>query len=268
MLAGFSQSPIALQKSRSVQVIESNDGFVITTYDSALSAQESHFLDPFPLEAAIAQGVLRSDKVYDFAAQEHIYNLPNGMLGYRLNGGGAGLAETLAPNDVVINLNATNEGLDPTIFIGSCANCHSTLNPMIQFTDQLAPHILNQGAFNALEKELADVFFNATIMEGRLRRVTSEYQDALRRLGAAEPGDQDSLGKNIINPFRKEMNATQVAGYFLMPPEIFLQRLAGSNISSQIFGNLLSGGTVGVGVLSANFAQLVEDVGAYKDSSL
>lgn len=267
VLAGFSQSQIALQKTRSVQCLESDDGFVITTYDSALSDQDSHFLNPFPIEASIAQGVNRSDKIFQFTAQEHIYNLPNGLFGYRLNGA-SGVAETFAPNDVVINLNATQSGLDPTIFVGSCANCHSVINPMLQFTDQLANHILNQGAFDALEKELADVFFNPSVMEGRLRRVVSEYQDALRRLGAAEPGDQDSLGKNIITPFRQEMNAAQVAGYFLMPLEIFVQRLRGSNDSSQVFGNLLAGGTVGLGVFSANFAQLVKDVGAYKDTSL
>ena len=267
VLAGFSQSQIALQKTRSIQTLESDDGFVITTYDSALSDQDSHFLNPFPHEAAVAQGVNRSDKVFEFAAQEHIYNLPNGMLGYRLNGS-SGNAETFAPNDVVINLNATASGLDPTIFIGSCANCHSTLNPMLQFTDQIAQHIVNQGAFDALEKELADVFFNPSVMEGRLRRVVSEYQDSLRRLGASDPGDQDSLGKNIITPFRQEMDANQVAGFLLMPLPTFVQRLRGSNDSSQIFGNLLSGGTVGLGVLSANFDQLVEDVGAYKDTSL
>ena len=267
VVSGFSASQIALQKTRSVQALESDDGFVVTTYDSALSSQDSHFLNPFPLEAALAKGSKRSNKVFKFNAQEHIYTLPNGMMGFRLNGA-SGAAEVLAPNDVVINLNATAEGLDPTIFIGSCANCHSTLNPMLQFTDQLANHILNQGAFDAQEKELADVFFNQTVMEGRLRRVTSEYQDSLNKLGAAEPGDQDSLGKNIINPFRKEMDASQVAGYVMMPLGVFIQRLGGSNDSSQIFGNLLSGGTVSLGVLSANFDQLVEDLGAYKDVSL
>ena len=267
VVSGFSASQIALQKTRSVQALESDDGFVVTTYDSALSSQDSHFLNPFPLEAALAKGSKRSNKVFKFNAQEHIYTLPNGMMGFRLNGA-SGAAEVLAPNDVVINLNATAEGLDPTIFIGSCANCHSTLNPMLQFTDQLANHILNQGAFDAQEKELADVFFNQTAMEGRLRRVTSEYQDSLNKLGAAEPGDQDSLGKNIINPFRKEMDASQVAGYVMMPLGVFIQRLGGSNDSSQIFGNLLSGGTVSLGVLSANFDQLVEDLGAYKDVSL
>ena len=239
----------------------------MTTFDSALSDQDSHFLNPFPVEAAIAKGIKRSNKIFSFNAQEHIYNLPNGMLGYRLNGA-AGDAEVLAPNDVVINLNATGEGLDPTIFIGSCANCHSTLNPMLQFTDQLSNHILNQGAFDAQEKELAEVFFNQNIMEGRLRRVASEYQDALSSLGASDSGDQDSLGKNIINPFRKEMDASQVAGYVMMPLGEFVQRLGGSNLSSQIFGNLLSGGTVSLGVLSDNFDQLVEDLGAYKDTSL
>jgi len=267
VLAGFSASQIALQKTRSIQVLESDDGFVITTYDSALSDTDSHFVNPFPKEATIAQGVRRSNKIFKFTAQEHIYNLPNGMLGYRLNGA-AGIAETVAPNDVVINLNATASGLDPSIFLGNCAHCHSTLNPMIQFTDQLSSHISNQGAFDALEKELSDVFFNQTIMEGRLRRVESEYQDSLRRLGASDPGDQDSLGKNMITPFRQEMDANQVAGYLLMPLQTFVQRLRGSNLSSQIFGNLLSGGTVGLGVLSANFDQLVEDVGAYKDTSL
>ena len=272
VMAGFSQSQIALQKSRSILVMEANDGFVITTYDTSLAAQDSHFQNPFPIEAALAQGVIRSDKIFGANtgfAQEHIFNLPNGMLGYRLNADtNGGIFATEAPNDVVVNLNATQEGLDSTIFIGSCANCHSVVNPILQFTDRLKNHILTTGAFDALEKELADVFFNQVIMEGRTRRIASEYQASLQRLGAADSGDQDSLGKNIINPLRKEMGASQVAGYLLMPTNIFLERLAGSNASSQIFGSLISGGTVGLGVLSPNFNQLVEDVGAYKDNSL
>ena len=264
VVGAFSQSQIALGKTRSVQTLESDDGFVVTSYDSALSDQDSHFVNPFPLEAARAQGVNRSNKIFDFAAQEHIFSLPNGMLGFRLNGSG-GNAETFAPNDVVINLSASGQQLDPTIYIGSCYACHSG-EPFLKFRDQLSNHIAGTANFDALEKDLGRVFFDDVKMEARLRVADTQHRTALARIGSTETGD--GIHQNLIYPLRKEQNAQQVAGYLAMPVDEFLQRLAGSGQSSQIFGNLLNGGTIGLAALSANFNQLVVDVGAFKDDEL
>lgn len=268
VLSAFSQSQIALGKTRSVQVLEADEFFVVTTYDSALSGQDDHFQNPFPIEAAQAQGVLRSDKVFNFNAQEHIYFLPNGMLGFRLNGSDAngGAAELVAPNDVVINTDASARRLDPTIFIGSCYACHSGAKPMLEFRDQLASHIRFNSNFDALEKELGTVFFNETVMEGRLRQVDQEAKNALGKLNIRE--DRDGIHDKLIYPLRAEQNADQVCGYLLLETNDCLRRLAGTQISSQVFGNLLNGNTVSLAVLVNNFEQLVIDLGAYRDDDL
>lgn len=263
-LAAFSRSQIALGKTRMVQALESDDGYVITSFDSDLNDQDNHFENPFPITAANAQGVQRSQNVFAVNAQEHIYHLKNGMLGFRLNGA-AGTLELEAPNSVVLNYDASGQSLDPTIYIGSCYACHSG-TPMIPFTDQLGAHIENSG-FDALEKDLGRVFFNATKMDARLQETNRIYRDALDLVGA--PETSDSIHQNLIYNLRREQTADQVAGLLMMPEDVFLNRLRGSQISSQIFGNLLNrGGSVGLADLNANFGQLVLDVGAYKDDEL
>lgn len=263
-LSAFSQSGIALGKTRSVQIVEADDLYLVSSYDSSLAQQDSHFVNPFPVEAAIANGVLRSNKVFgnaqQFFAQEHIGFLPNGMLFFRLNGFN-GNAETAAPNNVVINLNSAAIGLDPTIFIGSCHECHTL--PMIQFKDQLGPHIASQGAFNALEKELGEVFFDGTKTEGRLRTINTQFARNLEQLGQTNTA-KDSVTEALITPLRSEMTGPQICGYLLIDLDLCLAKIAGSDKSSQIFGNVLAGGTVSLGTLSQNFNQLVVDTGAFQ----
>ena len=264
VLAGFVGKQIAFGKTRGIQVLEADEFYVVTTFDSALSNQDDHFQNPFPEEAARAQGVNQSNKVFEFDAQEHIYFLDNGMLAFRLNGSG-GNAELFAPNNVVINTDASARQLDPTIFIGSCYTCHSG-EPMLKFNDQLADHIKFNSAFDAQEKKLGAVFFNSTVMEGRLRGVDAEHRDALRKLNITE--SKDSIHDKLIYPIRSEQNADQVCGYLNIETNDCLRRLAGTQQSSQVFGNLLNGNTVSLAVLTNNFEQLVEDLGAYEDEEL
>jgi len=263
VFAAFSQSQIALGKTREIQFIEDNESYLITTYDSSLDQADDHFQNPFTFELANAQGLRRSNKIFNFNAQEHIYLLPNGMLGYRLNGA-AGTAEFVAPNNVVINTLSSARQIDPTVNIGSCSGCH--FEPTIQFRDQMKEHIANNPSFNALEKELGEVFFNRERAEGIIRTINQEYGEALRKLGASNSVDQ--IHSKLIFPLRTEQNADQVCGYLLLPVDECLQRIRGSALSSQVFGNLLNGNTVSLAVLSANFQQLVIDTQAFKDGSL
>jgi hypothetical protein len=263
ILSAFSGSIIALGKTRSLQLIEDDNSHVITSFDSSLDQADDHFQNPFTLEVALAQGLRRTNKIFNFNAQEHIYFLDNGMLGYRLNGA-AGTQEFVAPNNVVINNLAAARQLDPTIHIGSCMGCH--FEPMIQFRDQLNQHIATNPAFNALEKELGQVFFNSGRAEGVTRSINQEHQEALRKIGASSSIDQ--VHEKLIFPLRVEQGADQVCGYLLLPRNTCLQRIRGSAISSQVFGNLLNGNTVSLAVLSQNFNQLVIDTQAFRDGSL
>jgi hypothetical protein len=263
LLGGFSQSQIALGKSRAVQIAEADEFYVMTSYDSALDEALDHFVTPFTFEVANAQGLRRSNKIFDFSAQEHIYFLANGMMAYRLNGRG-GNAEVVAPNNVVINTLAAQRQLDPTINIGSCSGCH--FEPTIRFNDQLRRHIASNSAFGALEKELGEVFYDQISIEATLRTINQEHQEALNKLGVV--GAKDPIHDKLIFPFRAEQNADQVCGHLLIPTDVCLQRIRGSAQSSQIFGNLLNGGTVSLSILSQNFNQLVIDTQAFRDGSL
>ena len=267
LLAGFSQSQIALGKSRQVMVAEADEFFVMTTYDSALDDGVDHFVTPFTIEVAQAQGLKRSNKIFVESAQEHIYFLPNGMMAYRLNGNGlvnGGAFEFVAPNNVVINTLASARQLDPTVNIGSCMGCH--FEPVIRFNDQLRRHIAQNSAFNALEKELGEVFYDAVSMEATLTVINQEHQDALRKLGVV--GAVDPVHDKLVFPFRKEQSADEVCGRLMIPTDVCLQRIRGSALSSQVVGNLLNGGTVSLAILSQNFQQLIIDTQAFRDGSL
>lgn len=64
------------------------------------------------------------------------------------------------------------------------------------------------------------------------------------------------------------MTIEQVAAYMLLDSVTFKERLRGAPISSQVFGNLLSGGSVNLATLSKNFKVLTEETAAYEDENL
>lgn len=260
VFAGFSESQIALQKTRGVMVIETADGFCFTTFDSGLNDEQNIFVTPFSVELANAQGVFRTNKVYDFNAQEHICTLPNGlMMLYRLNGA-AGIAESKAPNDVVVNIEGSR--IDPTIRLGDCSNCHSG-QAIIPIRDQVREFVLENAGFNTTEKELAEVFFNSIKMEGIITRANNLHRQRLTQLGIGE--SQDPLVRGVMWPLRQEMNAKDVASYTFLPEDEFMERLEGASQSSQVFGNLLNNGTVSLGTLQAGFPTLVVELNLFDD---
>jgi hypothetical protein len=268
--SGFADSEIALQKTRAVCTYESDNGFLVSSYDSDIAQNKSHFQDPFTAEVALAQGVRRSDKIFQEDAMEHIFPCDNDLLCFRLNGALAngGRAENFAPQTVVAHTRAARLGLDSTIFIGSCVSCHNVgRRPMLQFTDGLANHIRRQAGFNADEKLLGRVFFNQSVQEGRLRIVNQQAEEAVRRLGV-DTSDGDPIHENVIFPFRGLQGPEQVCGLLLLPLDLCLERLAGSEQSAVAFGDLLSGGSVSLNTLSANFKVLTQELGAFQDDSL
>ena len=268
MYSGFSQSQIALGKTRMIAVFDSLNGSVISTYDTALGGDDL-FTNPFTLELISANqinGQVLSKRLFKHAAQEHIASLPNGLFGlYRLNNA-QDIAEIAAPNNIVINLEASKNQMDSTIRIGDCSVCHYKEAAAIPFRDQLRAHVLGNPAFSTNEKRLATIFFRFDRVTARIDELNREHTRAMQALGITAA--QDPLWNVVVKPIRLEMNIDQVASLMFMDTPTFRSLLQGSSVSSVVLGNLLNGGSVSLATLSANFATLVRELAAFEDANL
>lgn len=265
LLAAFSDSQIALGKTRMVQVLESQNGYCLSTYDVSLAQPDNALVNPFPIEAANAGGVVRSNKVYKHAAQEHFCTSPNGLYTWRLNGAATGQAEVVAPTDVVNNIQGNSLKIDPAIRIGDCSACHHA-EIVIAFKDQAANAIANGVGFSPEEKKLGTTFFKADRMQATVNKINTEYQIALKTLGIT--ATNDPLNDNVMRVFRAEQSADQVAGYTGLDTQTFLLRLRGAPVSATKLGNLLNNGRVSLQILHDAFPKLVEELNLFQDDDL
>lgn len=256
LYSGFSQSPIALQKTRLIGVFESDNGHCLSTYDTAQGGDDL-FINPFSIELAIDA---RSNKLFAHDAQEHICSLPNGLSVWRLNNAND-LAEVEAPTNIVGNTSDTKD-IDSSVRIGDCGNCHYA-KIAIPFADSLLPHILGNSAFDANEKQTARDLFNNDRITAVVNDINRRNEAALAEIDITDDKDPQTYGVQV--QIRREMNADQVAAKTFRPTEQFLQELRGTEKSSVAFGALLSGGSVNLATFSENFNTLVAEINAFDD---
>ena len=262
LFSGFSQSQIALGKTRLITLLESTNGNCLGTFDTALGGDDL-FQNPFNLELTQAGGVLQSNRLFNHAASEWICALPNGLWGlWRLNNA-ADNAEVEAPTNIVTNVN--NAAIDAAIRIGDCNGCHYA-SVAIPFSDQIGAHIRNNAQFDQNEKRLGSVFFKYDRISAIIDDINRRNNAALQELGVT--AERDPLTQTIFKPFRAEMNLAQIAAFTFLTPEEFSVRLRGTQLSSQAFGSLLNGGTVSLATLNLNFKTLVAELGLYADNEL
>lgn len=270
--AGNGSSRIALGKTRGVCVFRTRDGYGMLTSDTSLNNPDSILANPFIFEIANAGGSLNTEKIFDFAASEFIYSLPNGLItGYRLANSGqgipsilGGLAETIAPTNVVLDTEQSQIGLPPDITLGACSNCHHQ-QAGINFTDGVFGQVIGTGGFNAQEKELAEVYYKNDAFQAGLAALNRVHSQTLSEIGVSTL-EQDPLVTGHIQPLRRELGVREVASYTFLPVEEFQRRLNGTDQSKIIFGSLLNpGGTVQFSDLVANYQLLIDDLLLFRD---
>lgn len=266
LYSGFSQSQIALGKTRMIAVYESREGYCISTYDSKLGGADL-FQTPFTIELARAGQINNqqiTNKIYQHDAQEHICSLANGLFGlYRLNNAQDN-AEVAAPTDIVIQINGAR--IDPTIRIGDCALCHYKEGAAQPFRDQLRAHVVSNPGFNSNEKRVARIFFDFDQVSARIDELNRNHTQALISLGVT--AKEDPLWNVVTRPLREEMNIDQVAALLFLDTATFREKLTGAARSSQVFGNLLTGGTINLATLSGNFDVLIDELSIFEDADL
>ena len=259
-----SLSQIAIGKSRGYEILDSDDGWVWSSFDSELGNNKDHFETPFKIEAAQAGGVVRSVKVFKQDASERIYSLDNECLGVRLENA-AGLAVTVAPATVVNHSKNATSRIDVQIRNGDCVGCHK-IGP-IPFKGQILDHVLGNSSFDANEKDLARVFSNPVDIAATQIEIQQDYiENCLEPLGVST--ELDNLTESVTLPFRAQLNAQKLCSYTFLDTAECLDRLAGTDKSSQVFGNVLNGGSVSLATFAKGFPDFVEEMGVFEDVSV
>ena len=265
VMAGFTQSQIALGKGRLILAVESNSGYCLATYDVAQGGDDI-FTNPFIAELTVAGGRFNSNKLLAHDAQEWICSLDNSLFGlWRLNNAND-LAEVEAPTNVVLKVGAR---IDGAIRTGDCSECHFK-QVAIPFVagDQISNHIQRNSAFDEFEKNLGEIFFNYNKLSAILEEINRRNSFSLAELGVDINAKEDPLTGVLFKPYRNEMNAEQVASLLLMTEQEFLNLLPGTEVSSQALGNLINGGTISLQVLSDNYNTLTLELRAFEDADL
>ncbi len=252
---GFSNSLISLSKDRLVQLVESDFGVCAQTFDTAQNGDQL-FVNSFTKELINARGQLNSDKLFKHNASETICTGLNGLPIYFLsdaNGVGVGFA----PTNIVVNNRTPNRS--PEINLGDCGNCHYP-QVMLAVSDTLQSHILSNSAYDDKEKDLANTYIRIDKMNARMAEANLRNELALTELGVFAL--RDPVQNNVLN-IRDQATADIVASYTLIPTTRFLTLLRGTEVSSQVFGNLLNGGTVNVATLKEGFPDLVRELNLF-----
>lgn len=261
--AGGGRSQIALGKPRLICLFESNDGFLLITYDVSLANNDSIFENPFLKEMAAIPNLF-TDKVFGFVASEMIFSMPNGLMtGYRLSNAG-GTAEVVAPTNIVIDIEQAQKGLPPDITLGACSNCHHQ-EAAIFFKDGVFDHVRLNGNFSEDEKKLADTFYRADRFQARRSVANTNHSRALQQIGVSTL-KADPVVTNLIQPLRGELSLEDVAGYLFLEPQDFKDRLGGTNLSKVLFGNLLSDGVVPLADFVKGYTILTQELLLFRDS--
>jgi len=250
LLAGFNGSPISLNKNRLLSRHETRDGYMWVTYDSVDIggvAQRNLFEFPFLAETG-------GSKIFNFAASEIIYSLPNGLQGYALYNA-ADQRQDAAPLNVV---NDTETPFDPEIKNGiSCHRCHS--KGVIPAKDQIRNHVTqNASEFNANDVEIARAFFrDAAAVSASFTVDNKRFAKALSELGI-DVNKTDPVNL-LTDTFRADKTLKEVAGFLFLSEDEFKRLLNGSAAAKAQIGQLLTGGTISLNQLIQTFPILVQD---------
>jgi hypothetical protein len=241
-LVGFQESVIA-PDNRLAWRLEGINGAAYQTFDvdeNNLGREQNLFQFPFVAEVN-PLGRRVTLRVFRHAASEVITTLPNGMLAFGLYNA-AGIRQNAAPQTVVSNIRAVQLGLTSEIRNArDCTGCHQA--GYIAMRDELGPHIRGSGEFNAVEKQLGELFFKRQAsVDAFLAQDNAVYKDALDRLQIT-PGP-DPINEGLLDAVRTGLSAKEVASFLFLDEREFIEALRGSETVSGEVGALLRGGTI------------------------
>lgn len=231
---GFNGSEISNQKNRLITRHEGEEGYVWNTYDPVdLDGVPERNLFEFPLLDGTGGNV-----IFDFAAGEVIYLLPNGMQGYALYDA-VGNRQDVAPIDIVRD---TRSPISPEISNAiSCHRCH--VAGIIPVPDQIRGHLEANGSqFDAADLEIAlELYKPEQANSAIFLSDTAQYKRALDTIGVGSTTDPITYADDRL---KLDWTLEEVAAFLLLDPDEFRIQLARSAGGRVEIGQLLTGGTI------------------------
>jgi hypothetical protein len=257
VMAGGFGSPISLNKNRMIlrcrterSALAREGGYMWYTQDPiALDgvAERNLFQFPFPKEA-------NSALVFDFAAGEIIWTMPNGMQGYVLFDSN-GIRQAEAPVFIVTD---TDSPFSPVIENSiSCHRCHA--KGIIPMGDEVRNSVLaNATEFDRDDVERVKAFYPpASALNDVFRQDRDQFKRTMDQLGVS------TLGADPLNfttdAHRKDWTLEEFCSFILIDLNQCQQLLRESAAVKAQIGQLLTGGTVSRDQIIQAFPQVIAD---------
>lgn len=255
MLIGTNHSPISLQKNRLISRHDSLDGYFWFTYDPiALGGVKQRNLFEFPLLKETG-----SKQVFDFAAGEAIYSLPNGLQAYALFNN-KGVRQDAAPLNVVTDVDSP---ISPEIRnASSCHRCHN--GGLIPAVDEIRSHVVkNASQFKVQDVELVKVLYRDAVENTSTFKKDNEgFLKALTDAGI-QPGVDPmnyATDRLLLN-----WDLNQTASFLFLTKEEFVELLNQSAEGRAQVGQLLSGGSITYDQFVTILPKLIADLRLFQE---
>jgi hypothetical protein len=251
---GFSDSPISNTNRRLIRYNTSDNGFLWVsndTDDNDLPGVLQANLFGFPLSPDTGGSVQFAHR-----AEEWIFELENGLIGFALYDFPNQLRQELAPVTIV----RQNGPFDAEISNGrDCMRCH---NKILAKQDQVRESsIQGDFAFDDLQR-IKDFYQPQGVNNALFAKDNAEFSKALASLDIDVNGD-DPVNA-LTDRHRQNFGIDQAAAFFFLTPEDFKERLRTSDVKSQI-PQLLSGGSITLNDLIIATPDIIREFELFED---
>jgi hypothetical protein len=255
---GFTGSPISNtnRRLRRYETQINDNGFLWVTNDTddndlPETIESNVFEFPFSDETG-------GFDIFQYRAEEWIWQLDNGMLGFALFDFPDQLRQEIAPVTVV----RQTSPFDAEISVGrDCFRCHQTLIPAI---DQVRFAASQNGDFSAIDIDrIEDFYMPAGVNVALFGRDNSNYSKSLTQLGISQI-DDDPINK-LVDMHRSDYGLAEVAAFYFLAPQDFQARLRKSQNARRQIPQLLSGGKVTLDQLIVANPDILEEFELFVD---
>lgn len=257
---GFNGSVISNNKNRLLIRHESDYGYMWNTQDTkALNniRERNIFFAPLTKDT----GSLR---VFDFAAGESIWSLPNGGQAYALHDKN-GLLQKEAPIDVVRDTHPDSLVFPSPVIAtaSSCHHCHAS--GILLATDQVRDKLIGDTSFGTQDRiRIQNLYKGKASNDAAFLIDNKKFNDYLSKLGIS-PSEKDPI-HSVRLFLRSDWSAAKTAAYMGLDLSKFLDLLEQSERGKAEVGQLLRGGTATYDSIVAIMPTLIEDFQILEES--
>jgi hypothetical protein len=258
--AGGFGSPISINKNRKICRAEcersalcKDQGYVWQTYDPVAGngvRERNLFEFPFGVEA-------RSALIFQHAASEVIWTLPNGLQGYFLSLAN-GARQNFADPAVVTDIGTDKfSSFDPQIDNAvDCQNCH--YKGILSMEDSIRSALGNSAELGKDDRDKVKAYFpTQNTLAATFTKDSKDYLKTLDTIGVVSSGG-DPVSALLV-PHRSDWGLTEFCSFVMLNDDLCRECIDGSGAVKAQIGQLLNNG----GVVSRD--QIVQSFALIKD---